>query len=118
MRSSVKSMPYRQAISAKTLPEVPVSIPIEERKWRHIFCAAHTTKGSFEFSLRVVKVSRHSLELRESDGAIPGETLMYQCKGFERTANGIVVDWKTCLETGTINMRLEYCLDKTVKSST
>ena len=34
----VTSMPYRQAMSVKGLPEVPKVIPMEEREWTSMHC--------------------------------------------------------------------------------
>ena len=52
----------------KTLPTVPVSILIEERKWRR------------------VKVLKHLPDIRERDGAIPWKIFVKECsKGFDRT---------------------------------
>ena len=61
---------YRQAVSVKAPPEVPVEIPIRERKWRYTTSLDQTSKESFEISSRVPNKSRHSLELRTSDVAM------------------------------------------------
>ena len=75
----------------------------------------HTSKASFGISPTVVKILRHAPELRESDGATPWNTLMYQCKGFERTVYWTFEDWKRCLETGTNKIRFEHCLDHQIQ---
>ena len=65
----VESLLCRQTISAKAPPEVPVAIPIGERKWRHVPCVDHTSTESFEFHREWVRVSRHSPKLLGLDGA-------------------------------------------------
>ena len=57
MRIPVKSLPRRQANSAKVPPEGPASIPIERRKWRHIPCVGNPSEASSE-----VFESRKSVE--------------------------------------------------------
>ena len=86
-RTLVESLPCRQTISAKAFPEVPVAIPIGERKWRHVPCVDHTSTESFEFSPRVVRVSRHSPKLRGLDGAIFRKSLKHHGKEFEQITN-------------------------------
>ena len=101
VRMSQRSMPYRQAISARSSSRTDITR-----------CAAHTSEGSFDISSTVVKVSGHSPNLRESDGAIPWTTLMYECKGFEWKARWTVDVCKACLECGTNNIRCEHCFDE------
>ena len=35
---------------------------------------------------------------------------MKKCRGFDRTVNGLFLDWKTCMDNGTNKIRFEYCL--------
>ena len=107
----VKSMPYGHAMFVKTPPEVPDVIPKEDREWNFITCVKYPPAKSLRISTRIVKVSRHSPNLRESDGATLWNTRQH-CRSFEEAVNWPLEDWKTCLEHGTDKIRFEYCLDR------
>ena len=60
----------------------------------------------------MLKILRHSPNLRESDVAIRWEILMQQFRGYDETASWTFDWWKRCLGNVTDKIRFEYCLDR------
>ena len=93
----VKAVPMRdrcltdtrilRELSQKSQQKSQYPSRLEKGNGEILLCAEDTSKESFDISWRAIRTLRRSPELRESDGAIFWKTLMYHCKGFERTVS-------------------------------
>ena len=116
MRIPVKPIPCRHANSARALAEVPVSIPIEERKWRDIFlCGIFFQRIVWHFmeSDQHIKTCTRTLWIRWSNTLINFDVSLRRIRTDRQL--GLLMIGKHVWKRVTNKIREECCLDDSSK---